>query len=294
MGESLDSLGEDSILNALFPLLPSNEQLLVGAGDDCAVAVRDQVWDTLLKTDVVVENVHFLRDTPPNLIGRKALARCVSDIAAMGGIPEHALITILVHRSRSLVFLKEIYEGLSDFARQQGISIAGGETSSLPYDGLAISVSLTGRVEHGQAVLRSTGRPGDILCVSGRLGGSFPSERHLRFEPRVCLARKLLFLGLRPTAMMDISDGLSADLPKLARASRCGFQIEKKAVPCHDGCSFRQAMDDGEDYELLMAFAPEIVPMALSAHLPHPITPIGRLIEGDAVRLQGGWQHFCA
>ena len=292
--EPLSQLGEDAVLRRLLPHLTGNETLLVGAGDDCAVAARNAEWDTLLKTDAVVEGVHFTRDTEPERIGRKALARAVSDIAAMGGVPEHALVTLLVHPRRGVELLEGIYRGLARLAAEFGISLAGGETTALPQDGLAISVALTGRVEHGRAVLRSTAHPGDFLYVSGKLGGSFESGRHLDFIPRVLLARALMEHGLRPSAMMDLSDGLGTDLPRLAAASRCGFEVDEASLPLHEGCTPRKGICDGEDYELLMSFPPELAERLSGAHLPTPITRIGRLTDGGGQKLPSGWQHFTA
>lgn len=288
----LHSLGENAVLSKLLSKIsPDAAPLLVGPGDDCAVVPRNEHWDTLLKTDVVVENVHFTPDTQPRLIGRKALARAVSDIAAMGGIPEYALITLLVHPQRPVELLEGIYEGLSELAHQFGISVAGGETSSLPYDGLVINVALTGRVERNKAILRSGGRPGDIICVSGPLGGSFPSDHHLLFTPRVDLARKLQQSPYCPTAMMDLSDGLAADLPRLAAASGCGFVLTPESLPCNPGCSIEQALNDGEDYELLFTIAAE----HLAAMSDFGIFPIGKLtVDFKRNTLCGGWQHFSA
>lgn len=292
--ETLSQLGEDAVLRRLLPHLTSNGSLLTGAGDDCAVAARNAEWDTLLKTDAVVEGVHFTRGTEPERIGRKALARAVSDVAAMGGIPEHALVTLLVHPQRAVETVEGIYRGLGRLAAEFGISLAGGETTALPHDGLAISVALTGRVEHGKAVLRSTGRPGDILYVSGRLGGSFASGRHLDFTPRVELVRALAERGLRPSAMMDLSDGLGTDLPRLAAASRCGFAVDESALPLHDGCTPRQGICDGEDYELLMSFPPRLAEKLSTATLPTPVTRIGKLTAQGAQNLPSGWLHFTA
>ena len=289
---TLSQLGENAVLNRLLPLLPGNPALLVGAGDDCAVAARDAEWDTLLKTDAVVEGVHFLRGTEPERVGRKALARAVSDVAAMGGIPEHALVTVMVHPERPVELLEGIYRGLAALAGAYGISLAGGETTALPQDGLAVSVALTGRVEHGQAVLRSTAHAGDVICVSGRLGGSFESGRHLDFTPRVELARFLVEHGMRPSAMMDLSDGLGTDLPRLAAASGCGFEVEEKLLPLHAGCTPRQGICDGEDYELLMCFPPELWERVQGTPLPTPVTAIGKLTAEGAQTLPSGWCHF--
>ncbi len=290
MSESLSQLGENKLLQRLLPVLPSNKAVIIGPGDDCAVVARDDAWDTLLKTDVVVEGIHFTADTPPPLIGRKALARTLSDIAAMGGIPEHALITILIHPKRPVDLVEGLYAGLGELAQKFGVSVAGGETSSLPYDGLVINVALTGRVEKGRAILRSGGTPGDELYVSGSLGGSFPSGRHLSFEPRLQLGRTLLHSSLEVRAMMDLSDGLATDLPRLAEACRCGFEINSELIPCNKGCTLQQALCDGEDYELLLAISPHSCNTTLCAELG--LIRIGKLMQNCGTCLSGGWQHF--
>ena len=288
----LSSLGENAVLERLLRTLPTNDLLAIGPGDDCAVVARNDEWDTLLKTDVVVERMHFTPETEPERIGRKALARAVSDIAAMGGIPEHALITVLCHPTRPVEQLEGIYRGLNALASQFGISIAGGETSSLPYDGLVINVALTGRVERGQAVLRSGGHPGDLLFVTGVLGGSFPTEWHLDFEPRVELARGLLKAGIRPSAMMDLSDGLGTDLPRLAAASKCGFELWEEKLPCRPGFSVSDAVSHGEDYELLIALSPSEVQKLASSTFASNLRNIGKLAPGHASEISSGWQHF--
>ena len=286
-------LGEQALLHRLLALLPNTEQsnLILGPGDDCAITCRDTQWDTLLKTDVVVEGIHFTADTAPRLMGRKALARALSDIAAMGGIPEHALITLLIHPQRNVEFVEELYAGLADLAVSYGVSIAGGETSSLPQPGLIISVALIGRVERGQAILRSGGKPGDILCVSGPLGGSFASNRHLAFSPRIELGRALQTAQPHPHAMMDLSDGLAADLPRLAETSHCGYEIDEAKLPLHAGCTLSEALNDGEDYELLCALAPET---ASETCAQFGLFPIGKLTEKTQTVLSGGWQHFAS
>lgn len=294
MPTPLSNLGENAVLKRLLAQLSTQAPMLTGPGDDCAVVARDQQWDTLLKTDVVVENVHFTPDTEPERIGHKALARAVSDIAAMGGIPEYALITLLMHPQRAVETAEGIYRGMNQLAARCGISIAGGETSSLPYDGIIINVALTGRVERGQAILRSGGHSGDIICVSGPLGGSFPSGHHLDFEPRLELARTFMQCGPRPTAMMDLSDGLGADLPRLAEASHCGFELFTDRLPLNPGCTIQQGISDGEDYELLFTLTPEELDRALLT--PEiSVFPIGVLTPPSSASTQmQGWQHFRA
>lgn len=289
----LSAVGENALLARLLPLLPSNGALLHGAGDDCAVVLGDAEHDVLLKTDVVVESIHFTRDTAPERIGHKALARALSDIAAMGGWPQHALVTLLTHKSRPVGLVEGLYRGMRSLAQRYGVSIAGGETASLPTDGLVVNIALTGTVERGKAVLRSTGRPGDVLFVTGRLGGSFESGRHLDFEPRLNEARALLAAGLRPTAMMDLSDGLAVDLPRLAAASHCGFEVDMPAIPCNDGRSTAQALQDGEDYELLLALSPADAQRVATTGVDCQLFRIGVLTENSQQNLGCGWQHFC-
>lgn len=293
MSLPLSQIGENALLAHLLRALPRNEALLVGPGDDCAVTTRDAHWDTLLKTDVVVEGIHFLRETAPERIGRKALARAVSDIAAMGGIPEQALVTLLISPSRPLSLVEGLYRGLNALAERFGIAVAGGETAALPFDGLILNIALTGRVERGKAILRSGGKPGDSLYVTGVLGGSFPTEWHLDFEPRVSTARLLQEQNIRPRAMMDLSDGLGTDLPRLAAASRCGFRLCEHLLPCRPGYTPAQAIGDGEDYELLMAIAPDDEPKLQSLNHTVPFTRIGHLCaEEEGTKLSLGWQHF--
>lgn len=290
----LSSLGENALLQRLLQNLPVNGTLITGPGDDCAVVAGDDDWDILLKTDAVVENMHFTPDTEPERIGRKALARAVSDIAAMGGIPEHALITILCDPGRPVELLEGIYRGLSQIAGEFNISLAGGETSALPFDGLIINVALTGKVEHNGAILRSGGHPGDLLFVSGLLGGSFPTGWHLDFQPRVKLSRGLLEAGIRPSAMMDLSDGLGADLPRMAAACGCGFEINEAALPCRPGFSTADAVSHGEDYELLLALPPSEAEKLASSTFATSLHNIGKLTLNQASVLGSGWQHFCS
>ena len=248
------SLGEDAVVAALTRGLPLGADVRCGAGDDCAIlgGPRDRVW-RLLKTDCVVEGVHFLAKEKPARVGWKALCRAVSDIAAMGGVPKHAVITIAVAPSVKLAWLRALYAGLRKAALRFGVSIVGGETSRSP-GAVFVNVALTGEVERARCVTRSGGKVGDALFVTGTLGGSL-AAKHLDFTPRLAEARWLT--GNFPIrAMMDISDGLAADLPRLAKASGCGFEISEGKVPRTLGCTVAQALGDGEDFELLFAVRP--------------------------------------
>ena len=288
----IGTLGEDAVVAALTRGLQLGSDVRLGAGDDCAVigGVRDRVWQ-LLKTDCVVEDVHFEKMEKPARIGWKALCRAVSDIAAMGGMPKHALITIAVSRDVKMAWLRGIYAGLRAAARRFGVSIVGGETSRSPGPAF-ISIALTGEVERARCVTRGGGKAGDLLYVTGKLGGSL-AGKHLDFIPRLAEARWLAE-NFRIRAMMDISDGLAADLPRLARASGCGLAISEEKIPRARGCTVAQALGDGEDFELLFAVRPADA-ARLEAEwrvkFPRlPLTQVGVLTRG-AVRAKRKPKH---
>lgn len=242
-----------------------------GFGHDCAVlAPTARHLDLVLKTDAVVEGVHFLRSTPAKLAGRKALARALSDLAAAGATPRAALLTAGCPDKKSAARLESMYGGLAQAARQWGVAVVGGETVRTRQ--LLLSVSLLGTVPRHGSPHRGGARPGHLLFVTGTLGGSWP-RRHLTFTPRLkegqWLARKKF-----PSAMMDLSDGLGADLPRLARASRVGFRFDPKKIPLAPGATPRQAVSRGEDYELLFA-----VPASQAARLKRTWPFATRLTE---------------
>ena len=254
--QTLADLGEDTLVDTLCAGLPVGADVLAGPGDDCAV-VRDGSSKglLLLKTDCVVEGVHYLPDAAPSKVGHKAIARALSDIAAMGGTPSHALVTLVLPPTRTVAYARALYRGLAKTATAHGVSVVGGETARpARRGGGLISVALTGRVAKRHLCLRSGGKPGDHLFVTGRLGGSIKG-RHLNFAPRLPEARWLAEHA-KPSAMMDLSDGLGSDLPRLAAASGCGWELELDALPRHRGCDTAAAIGDGEDYELLLAISP--------------------------------------
>lgn len=291
----LRELGEDRLLAQLLPTLRRTRSVVLGAGDDCAV-VRCPQRDNLqlLKTDCIVEGIHFTATSPPVLVGWKAMARPLSDFAAMSGVPQFALVTLIIPGDRTLDWTKKIYRGLEKAARAFGVAIVGGETSSIKGPA-AISVSLTGFVEKDGWVGRDGGKAGDELFVTGRLGGS-SRGRHLKFTPRIEEARWLT-RHFPIHAMMDLSDGLGTDLPRLARASGVGFDVDENAVPRSRGCSIAQAISDGEDYELLFAVAPK-VSAELQGHWGKrwrlELTRIGRLtkVKGPRRNWPAGYVHF--
>lgn len=263
---------EFELIQLLTRGLPTHAAVVTGAGDDCAVldlGLPDR-W-LLFKTDAVVEGVHFTRDTPPEKIGHKALARCLSDIAAMAGTPTAALVTLGLPRDFAPRFVEAIYTGMTALASRWQTSIVGGETTTSP-ERLFLSLALLGTVAKGKCPLRSGARPGDAIHVTGELGGSL-AGRHLEFEPRLAEARWLAeHFDLH--ALIDLSDGLAGDLRHVLQASHAGAELLATAIPI--SAAARQqargessakppllaALTDGEDFELLFTLpAAQAVPL---------------------------------
>lgn len=289
----LRDLGEDALIARILKGFPGGGSLRVGPGDDCAVVDPGRGPLRLLKTDAIVEGIHFLPDTPAEKVGWKSVARVLSDFAAMGGKPEHLLVTVAVNTDRPVAWMDGLYRGIRKCLAKHGGLLAGGETSRLP-QGALISVAGEGSVERKHLVLRSGGKPGDRVLVTGRLGGSI-TGKHLTFTPRLAEAAWLVE-HLRPSAMMDLSDGLAKDLPRLAAASGCGFEIADQ-LPANAACSRAQALGDGEDYELLLTVPGKRWQAAASAWkqaFPKlPLTAVGQLTApGTGTKLSGGWDHF--
>jgi len=242
--DSLAALGENGLLHLLTGHWKTDpKRVLTGVGDDCAVLRGDGKNHFLLfKTDAVVECVHFTPREEPELIGRKALARALSDLAAMGASPVAAVITVGVPKGESVRRLRAIYRGMERLAKKHGVNLVGGETTRARE--LFLNVAL----------LRSGARGGDLIFVTGRLGATW-ARRHLVFEPRLAEGQWLAKQKL-VSSMMDLSDGLGADLPRLARASDVFFQLDFAAIPRARGATLREAINDGEDYELLFTVSP--------------------------------------
>jgi thiamine-monophosphate kinase len=293
----LRAFGEDKLLAQLLPMLPRHGAVVAGAGDDCAVVAAPGRGELqLLKTDCIVEGIHFTTKSPAVSVGWKAMARPLSDFAAMSGVPQFALVTMIVPADRTVAWIRKIYRGLEKAARAFNVAIVGGETSSIKGPAV-ISVSVTGFVEKGRWVGRGGGKAGDELFVTGRLGGSLRG-RHLKFTPRIEESRWLT-KNFRIHAMMDLSDGLGADLPRLARASGVGFEVDETALPLNRGCTTEQAVSDGEDYELLFAISPKdsrSLPARWRKIFPHlPLTRIGRLNPKSKIqnpKWPPGYVHF--
>jgi len=250
----LREIGEDQLLGQLLPDLPLAKAVVRGRGDDCAVVeTRDRRSFLVLKTDCVVAGVHFLATANALDVGWKAMMRPLSDFAATSAVPQFALITLIAPEQTKVEWVEKLYRGLRRAAKRFKVSIVGGETSSTAGP-VAISVSIAGFVERDRYVSRSGGKAGDDLFVTGRLGGAM-KQKHLQFVPRIAESRWLT-KNFSIHAMMDLSDGLGADLPRLARASRVGFTVETDNLPLTRGAKIDDAISEGEDYELLFAISP--------------------------------------
>ena len=289
----LNELGEDAVVAQLTRSLHLDKRVKLGAGDDCAV-VETTDGLLLLKSDCIIEGIHFSPDADPKWIGWKALCRSISDVAAMGGTPLDALVTLAVRPETEFKWLKRIYLGLQTAAKSYAVNLVGGETAKSPGPAF-LSVTVTGTVEDGRYASRFGGRKGDLLYVTGRLGGSI-AGRHLRFRPRVAEARWLV-QRFPVHAMMDLSDGLASDLPRLARASQLGFEVDLANLPLHRGCSYENGLQDGEDYELLFAVPPAAKPKLeaewRTAFPKLRLTAIGRLVKNGLRQSIGkGYDHF--
>jgi thiamine-monophosphate kinase len=274
----LGEIGEDRLIGQLMRGSLARRDVIAGAGDDCAVVAVPGDRLVLLKTDCVVEGVHFWPNEKPVAVGWKAMMRTLSDFAAMSGLPHYALVTLISPADREARWMTQLYRGLRRAGDRFDVAIVGGETSATK-GSLMVSISAIGSVEKDRWVGRSGGKAGDVLFVTGKLGGS-GKGRHLKFVPRIDESRWLTkHYGIH--AMMDLSDGLGADLPRLARASGVGFEIDEFAIPRGRGCSITQAINDGEDYELLFALSPnEIAALVKNwqKKFPNlPLTAIGRL-----------------
>ena len=309
-------MNEFELIARLVKSLPANETVVTGPGDDCAVldlGLPDRL--ILFKTDAIVEGIHFTVATPPEKIGHKALARGLSDIAAMAGTPVAALVTLGLPREFDPAFVEKIYHGLNALAVRHGVAVVGGETTTNP-GGILLSIALLGTVERGKQVLRRGAQTGDAIFVTGELGGSL-AGKHLDFEPRLAEARWLAG-HFAIHAMLDLSDGLAGDLRHLVEAGRTGAEILKSALPISRAAKLRAragggakpaalaALTDGEDFELCFTVASGgAVPLldAWKKQFPQlKLSCIGKIISGDGIFLRDqtgrrqlharGYEHF--
>lgn len=302
------------MIEELRKLSFTGSETVVGIGDDTAVLTSpEKGMLTLFTTDMLIEGRHFdLSTATPYQVGWKALGCSLSDIAAMGGLPRAAVVSLGAPGELGVDFCKELYRGINDLAGRFRCGVVGGDTVGSGR-GLVISVAVIGEVEKERLALRSGAGPGDNVWVTGRLGGSLKGK-HLSFVPRVEEAR--FIVGKFPVkAMIDLSDGLVNDLHRIAGASRVGIRIDGDRVPIDreaiggidEKTALYKALYDGEDFELLLMIesscAGDEIERAFSVRFGCGITLIGEVVSdepgvtivaggGEEPLREGGFSHF--
>jgi thiamine-monophosphate kinase len=298
----------------------------LGIGDDAALFSPRRGYETILTCDWFLEGTHFLRDKhPADSVGWKCLARAVSDIAAMGGKPRCFLLSLAIPGTLTGRWMNEFLAGLRRAARKFKCPLAGGDTTRRRE--ILVNVTVVGEVRSGHALRRSGAQPGDVIYVSGRLGEAElglqrlrgktrirkndPALRkHLYPEPRIALGRWLTDHRIA-TAMMDLSDGLSTDLPRLCAASKVGARLDASRIPAVTGSSLSRgkinaldlAMNGGDDYELLFTVRPNKAVQPPRAFQGIPLTAVGTITRERSLMLirpdragtylkAGGWDPF--
>jgi len=250
--------------------------------------------------DALACGTHFTAADPPRAVGWKAIAVNVSDIAAMGGTPASAVVSLGVPSGTAPSCVNGILRGMQRASRAFSLQIVGGDT--IRADVITISVAMLGFARRKHLCFRHGARPGDLIAVTGPLGGSLRSGRHLRFTPRLAQAQWLV-AHAKPSAMMDLSDGLAMDAARMAAASHASFMLYSKNIPRNHSASLHAALHDGEDFELLCTFSPRVLTARPLAHyrrrFPSPLIVIGHVAEGPpAVFLDNqplapsGFDHF--
>jgi thiamine-monophosphate kinase len=316
----VSAIGECALIERIRRMLPRPREALLGIGDDCAVVRPTAGKDLLLTTDLLVDGVDFTRHTTtPFRLGRKAMGVNLSDIAAMGGLPRAALVTLAIPPDEEIELVDELYRGLQEEGAQFAVEVIGGDLSASST--LMIGVTLVGEVETEKAVTRSGARPGEQIWVTGRLGASAAGltalragcrlrddrietpfeisgslqeaieqaiERHLCPIPRIPEGRALAKSGAA-SAMIDLSDGLASDLAHLCRESGVSATIREDRIPIDEAASaiaqrFGQepltlALQGGEDFELL--FTSSWDPAEIVVMFPEAVTAtaIGKVEE---------------
>ncbi|MFH1753412.1 MAG: thiamine-phosphate kinase [Candidatus Omnitrophota bacterium] len=247
--KKIKEIGEFGIIGRISRRTKTDRSVMLGIGDDAAVIKTDGDKCLLFASDMIVEGVHFdLKKAKPFDIGWKALCVNISDIAAMGGVPRYACVSAGINKNTKLRSTDGIYSGILSAARRFGVNIVGGDTSSS--DKLVIDVSIIGEARKGEIIYRSGAKPGDVILVTGTLGGSIKGK-HLKFTPRI-RESQFLVKNFKINSMIDISDGLSSDLSHICKSSGVGAKIYESLIPLSkDARSVKSALSDGEDYELL-------------------------------------------
>jgi thiamine-monophosphate kinase len=284
-------MSEFAFIDWLRRLTPADPRVLLGPGDDTAALRLTLGVPCLVTTDMLLEGSCFrLAEAGPRRIGRKAMAVNLSDIAAMAGRPVAAVVSVGLPRQGGRALAEELYRGLREVADAFATAVVGGDTNSWD-GGLVISVTVLGEATGRGPVPRAGARPGDWLLVTGPLGGSIRGK-HLDFTPRVREAQQL-HAAAELHAMIDVSDGLAADVTHLCEESGCGAVLRAASIPVSDDARqmgdslspLEHALGDGEDFELVFAVAPDDGRRLLEMQ-PVPGSTLSRI--GECVA-QGLW-----
>lgn len=304
-------LPERELIRRIRKVSAGSRSISVGIGDDTAVLRPPRGHELLVTTDFCLEGVHFRRDWfSAEEIGQKCLTRGLSDIAAMGGEPLACFLSIALPKSLPQKWVDGFQRGFTRLGKRYDCPLAGGDIAQSP-SGVLADVMVIGSVPRGKAILRSGASPGDVIYVTGALGGAaaglqrrFSREtRHAKREtalhdPRISVGTQLRAIA---NSMVDLSDGLSVDLAHICEESGVGAVVNELLIPVARGAILDHALHGGEDYELLFtAPARKKVPIEIAGV---PITEIGWIEKGSGVRItdmrnkpreleQKGWQHF--
>jgi thiamine-monophosphate kinase len=244
----LKEIGEFGLIKRFQEQIKTDRSVFKGSGDDCAVLKLDNADYELFTCDMIIEGVDFRKTDNLKDVGRKALAVSISDIAACGGIPRHALVSLGLPKNMLVRQVDLLAKGLFDLAREYKINIVGGDISRS--DKLIIDVSMLGEVEKDKLCLRRGARYGDIIMITGSLGGSIKGK-HLKFNPRLDEAR-FLVNNFKIHSMIDISDGLIQDLGHILKQSSCGAVLYESLIPLSkEAKGVEEALCSGEEFELL-------------------------------------------
>ena len=283
-----------------------NAAVRVGIGDDCAVLRVPAGHEMVVTTDLCLEGRHFRRDWhTAESAGHRCLARGLSDVAAMGGRPVAAFLSLALPRGYELAWVDGFVGGFGALAERFGVELAGGDLGEAPGAEIVADVMVVGAVAEGKALPRSGAKVGDGVYVTGTLGGSAVELEGMRAgrrgsrgtqsfpEPRVSVGLELVGLA---TACMDLSDGLSLDLRRLCEASGVGASISTAGLPVAEGATPGQALDGGEDYELLFTAGPDFEAPGEIAGVR--VSRVGEIVAEGGVRMDGkeldagGWEHL--
>lgn len=251
---TISTIGEFGLIKRLARSAFVRRDVVRGIGDDTAVLPFTKDKYLLVTTDLLCAGVHFFPKENGRLVGRKALACSLSDIAAMGGVATAAVVSLGLPRHCCVRYVDDIYRGINELARKFHVSIVGGDT--IHSSSVIINVAALGEVRKSQLVVRSGARKKDKIFVTGPLGCSLRTKKHLLFTPRLVEAQKLATYS-KPNSMIDISDGLAADLGHILEESGKGAILDEAAIPTAKKATLENALFDGEDFELLFTVSPE-------------------------------------